>query len=62
MKKISYEEALKQLDELVGQIEDPKRNLTTTGEDVKKAMELIKYCKELLRGDQEKIEKIINES
>ncbi|MFA5325967.1 MAG: exodeoxyribonuclease VII small subunit [Bacteroidales bacterium] len=62
MKKISYEEALKQLDELVGQIEDPKRNLTTTGEDVKKAMELIKYCKELLRGDQDKIEKIINES
>ncbi|MCK9625277.1 MAG: exodeoxyribonuclease VII small subunit [Bacteroidales bacterium] len=62
MKKISYEEALKQLDEIVGQIEDPKRNLTTTGEDVKKAMELIKYCKELLRGDQEKIEKIINES
>jgi len=62
MKKISYEEALKQLDELVGQIEDPKRNLTTTGEDVKKAMELIKYCKELLRGDQDKSEKIINES
>ncbi len=60
--KMSYEEAYTELERLVTAIEDPERDLSSIENDVKRAMELIQYCKDTIRGEQEKIETIINKS
>lgn len=56
----TYEEALKELEELVKQIENPQNSLAQMEESVKKAMLLIKYCKEKLHtyeGNMDKLAK-----
>jgi len=59
---MSYEEAFTELEQLVTGIEDPERDLSGIENDVKRAMELIKYCRDTIKGEQEKIEAIINKS
>jgi len=56
-----YEEVFAELENLVDKIEDPDRDLTTLHADIAKALELIKWCREYLRGNNEKIEKLIKE-
>ncbi len=58
--KMSYEEAFAELERLVTGIEDPQRDLSGIENDVKRAMELIEYCRNAIRGEQEKLETIIN--
>lgn len=57
--KMTYEEALARLEELVKKIEDPDGDLSTVGEDVKKAMELVKYCKECIAGTKSELDKLL---
>ncbi len=57
--KMSYEEAVEKLEELVKKIESPDMPLSKMGDELKKAMELIKYCKEELKGYQKEFEEII---
>ena len=57
-----YEEVYAELGRLVAGIEDPKRDLATIGDDVKKAMELIGWCRDYLRGSQEQIETLMQEN
>lgn len=60
MKKISktYQEALNELQELVVKIEDPETDLQTISHDVKRALELVEYCKLQLRSYEQEIEKL----
>ena len=41
--KMSYEQAVENLEELVKKIESPSMPLSKMGDELKKAMELIKY-------------------
>ena len=54
-----YEEVYAELEALIGRIEDPKRELAAVGEDVKKAMALIAWCRAYLQGSLEEIEKLM---
>lgn len=54
----SYEEALLELQELVAKIENPESKLEEISKDVKKALELVKYCQLQLRSYEEEIEKL----
>ncbi|MFA6334439.1 MAG: exodeoxyribonuclease VII small subunit [Bacteroidales bacterium] len=54
----SYQEALLELQELVAKIEDPDSNLETISNDVKRALELVKYCQLQLRSYEEEIGKL----
>ena len=56
-----YEEVFAELEALVARIEDPKRDLATVGDDVKKAMQHIAWCRDYIRGNQEEIEKLMKE-
>ena len=56
-----YEEVYAGLEALIARIEDPERDLATVGDDVKKAMELIRWCRDYIRGSQEEIEKLMKE-
>lgn len=58
--KLTYKQALEELQKLVESIEDPKRDLTTLTDDVKKASELAQYCKDCLKKSEDDINKIIN--
>ena len=54
-----YEEVLAELEALIARIEDPERELSALGADVKKAMELIGWCRDYIRGSQEEMEKLM---
>lgn len=55
-----YEDVYAELEKLIARIEDPKRDLSTIGTDVKKAMEHIRWCREYIQGSQADIEKLMN--
>lgn len=57
--KLTYEEALAKLEELVGKIEDPEADLSAIGGQVKKAMELVRYCKACIAGTKEELDKML---
>lgn len=49
------------MESLVAKIEDPERDLTTLRADIAKAMELIKWCREYVRGNFEEIDKLMEQ-
>lgn len=51
--KLSYKEALERLEKLVGKLEDPTVKLEDIAADVKSAMELIRVCREKVKGYRE---------
>ena len=59
--EVKYEEKYAELEALVAGIEDPTRDLSLIGADVKKAMELIRWCRDYIRGSQEQVEKLMKE-
>lgn len=54
-----YEEVFAELEALVKGIEDPERDLSAIGADVKKAMDLIAWCRDYIRGNEEAMEKLM---
>ena len=54
----SYQEALEELQKLVEKIEDPGSDLQTISAEVRKALDLVKYCQLQLRSLEEEIEKL----
>jgi Exonuclease VII small subunit. len=63
MKKeeMSYEQAIGELEKLVGVIEDKDAPLKGVEEEIKRAMELIEICKKELRGYEETFNKLLEE-
>lgn len=60
-KDMKYEEAMARLDELVAGIENPQRDFTGIADDVKKAMELVKWCRNYIRKGEQEIEKLLDD-
>lgn len=60
--KMSYEEAVAELERIVTEVESPDALLVTMGDKMKRAMELIKYCKTELKGYQDDFAKIMNDT
>ena len=60
-KEIKYEQALTQLEEIVGQMENDELNIDELGEQLKKAQKLVKLCKDKLTKTDEEIKKILTE-
>ena len=60
-KQKKYEEVYAELEALVKKIEDPERELSAIGADVKKAMDLIAWCRDYIRGNEAEIEKLMKE-
>ena len=61
MKEKKYEEVFAELEALVKKIEDPERELAAIGDDVKKAMELIRWCRAYVQGNQQQVEELMKE-
>jgi exodeoxyribonuclease VII small subunit len=60
-KKISYTEAMMELEEIVAEIEQGEITVDTLSEKVKRASELIKICKSKLTNTEEDVNKILQE-
>lgn len=56
---MKYEEAMKRLEEIVGQIEGGKLDIDMISERLKEAQTLIKFCKDKLYETDEEIRKIL---
>ena len=57
--KLTYTEAMKQLEEIVGQLEDNMLDIDLLAEKVKTAQELIKFCRDKLYKTDEEIQKLL---
>lgn len=61
IENLTYKEALKELEVLVAKIESPDADITNLSDDVKKALSLVKHCREQIRGFSEELDKIIEQ-
>ena len=59
MEKIKYEDAVKQLETILDQLESGKIDLDDMSSELKKAQQLIKICKDRLTKTDDEIKKIL---
>lgn len=59
-KKLTYTQAMKQLEEIVGQLEDNSLDIDQLADKVKQAQELIKFCRGRLYKTDLEIQKLLN--
>ncbi|HJX72295.1 MAG TPA: exodeoxyribonuclease VII small subunit [Bacteroidales bacterium] len=60
-KNITYSEAVKQIEEILHQIENDELDVDELTKLVRSASDLIKYCKSKLFETEQEIEKMLNE-
>ena len=60
-KDLKYEEAMATLEQIVARMENNELNLDTMSEELKKAQQLIKLCKDKLTKTDQEIRKLLNE-
>jgi Exonuclease VII small subunit. len=58
--KPTYKEAIEKLETILEKIENPDLPLSKVEPEVKKAIELIKYCRNELKGYNDDFNKILN--
>jgi len=60
-KKISYKDAISEIEETIALIENEELDVDDLSEKVKRVSALIKICKEKLYKTEEEVEKILKE-
>ncbi len=60
-KEIKYEEAVAQLEEIVDKMENDELDIDQLSDQLKRAKELVKLCKDKLTKTDEEIKKLLNE-
>ncbi len=58
---MKYEEAMATLEQVVARMENNELDLDTMSEELKKAKQLIKLCKDKLTKTDQEIRKLLNE-
>lgn len=59
-KNITYEEAVKNLEDIVARMESGNMDIDSMSAELKTAQELIKFCKDKLTKTDEEIKKILS--
>ena len=59
--KLGYENAVKELESLAAKIESPDYGLESISADLKRALELVEYCKKELKGYEEEIGNLVKQ-
>lgn len=60
-KEIKYEEAVAQLEEIVDKMENDELDIDQLSDQLKRAKELVKLCKDKLTKTDEEIKKLLSE-
>mgnify|MGYP006315254135 FL=1 len=58
---MTYEEAMKRLEQIVSDIENNKLDIDLISDKIKEAQELIKFCKDKLYKTDEEIQKLLED-
>lgn len=61
-KEIKYEEAVAQLEEIVDKMENDELDIDQLSDQLKRAKELVKLCKDKLTKTDEEIKKLLSEN
>ncbi|MBN1985739.1 MAG: exodeoxyribonuclease VII small subunit [Prolixibacteraceae bacterium] len=61
VKKISYNEAIAEIEEILEKIENEELDVDELAEKVKRVSVLLKMCKDKLQKTNEQVEQILNE-
>jgi exodeoxyribonuclease VII small subunit len=61
IKKVTYQDALIEIEEILGKIESNELDIDELAEKVKRVSFLLKFCKDKLQKTNEEVEKILNE-
>ena len=59
--ELTYEQAIQELESLVERVEDKDAPLDRIEKDIKRAMQLISFCKAQLRGYKERFSALMEE-
>ena len=62
MANIKYEEAIRQIEDIVERLENDEMDIDSLGTELKKAQKLIKLCKDKLTKTEEDVKKILEEA
>mgnify|MGYP004531234425 FL=1 len=62
MANIKYEEAIRQIEDIVERLENDEMDIDSLGTELKKAQKLIKLCKDKLTKTEEEVRKILEEA
>ncbi len=57
--ELSYNRAVEELEILIKRIENPETKIEDLSKEVKRATELVKFCKEQIRGYKEECDKLL---
>ncbi len=60
-KKLTYSQAIDELEKIINDIESENINVDSLTEKVKRATHLIKFCKVSLRATEEEVKKALSE-
>ncbi len=60
-KNLSYKEAIAEIEEILGQLENNELDVDELSEKVKRVSNLVTLCKEKLHNTELEIDKILNE-
>ena len=61
MANIKYEEALRQIEDIVSRLENDETDIDALSTELKKAQKLIKMCKDILNKTEQDVKKILAE-
>ena len=56
---MTYKKAIEEIETIVKSLEDNKMDIDVLGERVKRAAELIEFCKSKLHDTEEEVEKVL---
>ena len=62
MANIKYEEAIRQIEDIVERLENDEMDIDSLGTELKQAQKLIKLCKDKLTKTEEEVKKILEEA
>lgn len=57
--EMTYKKAIEEIEAIVKSLEDNKMDIDVLGERVKRAAELIEFCKSKLHDTEEEVEKVL---
>lgn len=60
MASIKYEEALREIEEIVSRLENDEMDIDSLSTELKKAQKLIKQCKDVLEKTEQDVKSILN--
>lgn len=59
---MTYDEAMSELKEILRELQEGRISMEALSGKVKRAAELVRYCKEKLRATEEEVEKLLEEN